>query len=112
MTEIKADQGLYKELQNTMHHIDISFSNIMGLVLELTKAAEQKKDIPGVEKKFVVIQALRMYVLHDSIDNDQQKALLLFIDHTLPHLIDLMITLDKSEFVIKMKKRVLFCIPK
>jgi hypothetical protein len=105
------DMGLYSQLRDTMHNIDISFSNILGIVFELARAAEKMRDIPGIEKKFVVINAIRNYIMYDTIRNEEQQALLSFVDHTLPNLIDLMITLDKSQLMIKMKKKCLFCIP-
>lgn len=105
------DMGLYSQLRDIMHNVDISYSNIIGIVVELSKTAERMRDVPGLEKKFLVINAIRNYILHDSIDNENQKSLLAFVDHTLPNLIDLMIVLDKSEFMIKMKKKCLFCIP-
>ena len=97
-------QKLFDELMTVIRSTELSFGTICTSVVQLAKLAETYTSlISGQEKKAMVIASLKYYVMNDSIHDDEQKALLMFINKALPAMIDVIIALDKTSFVIKMK---------
>ena len=74
------------------------------------QVVETYPKLQGYEKKDLVLQVLRHYV-EDHLDGDEESAVLLFIDLFLPSIIDGIISLDKKELVIKVKKGLKACFP-
>jgi hypothetical protein len=66
---------------------------------------EKYPKISGIQKKSLVIQVLKKFVI-DQSDGDTENALLLFIDTFLPSVIDTIISVDVKDLVINIKKGV------
>jgi len=83
---------------------DINTSNIIQLTINLMRIIEKYPNLTGTQKKETIIYVLKK-VIKDNLDNDETKQnLLFFIDTFLPYVIDTIISVDKKEVVIKIKK--------
>lgn len=82
-----------------------SESEIIDATLNLMKDIEKNISIPGLDKKELVMSSIRLVV------NELDSNLINFVDTTLPHLVDVFVSLNKREFVIKaIEKGIPFCI--
>ena len=79
--------------------------NIVMIATNLMQIVEKYPKISGIQKKSLVIQVLKKFVI-DQSDGDTENALLLFIDTFLPSVIDTIISVDVKEIVINIKKGV------
>ena len=79
--------------------------NIVMIATNLMQIVEKYPKISGTQKKSLVIQVLKKFVI-DQSDGDTENALLLFIDTFLPSVIDTIISVDVKDIVINIKKGV------
>lgn len=77
--------------------------NVVFIATNLMQIVEKYPKISGQQKKTLVIDVLKKFVV-DNLDGDDETALLIFIDTFLTSVIDAMISIDKKELVIKIKK--------
>ena len=75
------------------------------IATNLMQIVEKYPKISGTQKKSLVIQVLKKFVI-DQSDGDTENALLLFIDTFLPSVIDTIISVDVKDIVINIKKGV------
>lgn len=83
-------------------------ANILHIVLQIMKIVDKYPELKGEEKKQIIIDVLKKYV-NENAEEERKATLLTLIDLTLPVAIDTFIALDKSEMVIKFKKKVRTC---
>lgn len=69
-----------------------------------------KKINTGDQKKKLVIHVVKKFI-KDKTDNEEEEVLLTFVDIFLPTLIDTLVSIDKKEIVIKLKKTFSSCLP-
>jgi Asp-tRNA(Asn)/Glu-tRNA(Gln) amidotransferase B subunit len=106
----KIENKLMVELMQSLNSADLSFATLCSAVVNLAKLAEKYDGmISGVQKKELVIGSLREYVENDHIPDEEQGAMLMFINKALPAMIDVIIALDKTSFVIKIKENGFWC---
>lgn len=89
-----------KELQE-----EVTPDKIIDVTLNLMKEIEKNRFIPGLDKKDLVLSTIKTVV------SELDPNLMTFVQVTLPHLIDVFVSLNKREFVIKAIERGLpFCL--
>ena len=96
---------LYKSLCMISADKKVTTINIVMIATNLMQIVEKYPKISGTQKKSLVIQVLKKFVI-DQSDGDTENALLLFIDTFLPSVIDTIISVDVKEIVINIKKGV------
>ena len=90
-------------------HGRVSSKNIIDCIISLLKIVDTAQ-IKGEDKKVLVINVLKNIVENCVTNDEQEKQLLLmFIERVLPSLIDVIISLDKSEIVIRAEDNVKKC---
>ena len=97
------EKGIYNALTSIMHAQELTYENIVSAVLPLMQIAEPKPQ-HGVDKKYMVLQALKDYVRDTTTDVQKQQVLLLMIDTVLDEMIDMFISIDKKEIMIHMRR--------
>lgn len=90
---LKYKQKLYDSLSNN----SMSAENIITTTVTLMQISEQFKTLTGPMKKQLVLD-----VIKDSIKDNEELVYL--VDMILPSLIDTIISVDKKELRIKVKK--------
>ena len=70
-------------------------NEIIDATLDLMKDIEKNASIPNADKKDIILSSLKLVI--EEID----PGLLNFVNSTLPYLIDVFVSLNKREFVIK-----------
>ena len=96
---------LYESLCMIIANKKVTTINIVMIATNLMQIVEKYPKIAGTQKKSLVIQVLKKFVI-DQSDGDTENALLLFIDTFLPSVIDTIISVDVKEIVINIKKGV------
>lgn len=76
---------------------EVSIIDVIDLTIELMQTVENFKNLKGKEKCDVIIEALLQV---DAFPDDVKK----FIRDDLPFLIDILISVDKRDIIIKVKK--------
>lgn len=81
----------------------VTLSNIIYVATELVKIVEKYK-LPGTNKKQLVLDTLTSFVENTLEEDEYPKELIDVISTVLPHVIDTMISIDKGEIVIAIRK--------
>ena len=99
-------EKLYTKLVLEMS-FELSPSNITMYIVTLMQLVESITTLKGKDKKNLVIQVME-YLIMDRIrdDNEYKEQLSLLVKLTLPELIDTIISIDRKELKIKIKKGV------
>lgn len=101
---------LYNSLSRIVEGEKINTTNVVSIVTNLIQIVEKYPDIKGEQKKLLLIHVLKNFV-KNNLDDEEKIAVLTFIDLFLPSVIDTIISVDKKEIVIKMKKSFKVCFP-
>lgn len=99
---------IYEKFTDIVGFKTITTANIIYLSVNLMQLVERYPDIKGKEKKAIVLDILKKYISDYEENEETEKSLLLFIDTVLPSTIDTMVSLDRSELVIKLPINSLF----
>lgn len=104
ITEHYVDK-LTKEIQNIITDDGITTENISSIMLSLMVIVDQYPNLTGIQKKQIILAVLKKYVL-DNFNNDSEECidLLHVIETVLPNTINLMISIDKGEVAIRLRK--------
>ena len=81
----------------------LSLGNITGIVIPLMQFTQTIGGMTGGEKKQLVIEVLKMRVDETVEDAELAAGLNMFIDFTLPSVIDSFVALNNGETKIKIK---------
>jgi len=100
--------GLYKTL--TKSDSPLTKENITTIVINLMQLVEKYPDLTGEQKKLLVIHVIKKFI-KDITDKEEEEVLLTFVDIFLPTLIDTLVSVDKKEILIKIKKNFSSCFP-
>ena len=84
----------------------INTSNIIFIMIELTKIVEKYTEIHGEYKKNLVLHVLKLFIDDHIKDEVEKNAIITFIDLFAPSAIDAFISIDKREISIKINKEV------
>ena len=99
-----AVKTLYEEVKNLLADSKLSPSNVVTIVVSLMQLIEKYSELSGLQKKQVVLEALNM-LIDDSNDNVEDAAQLkLLVQVTLPTVIDTIVSVDRKQLQIKLKK--------
>jgi excinuclease UvrABC ATPase subunit len=93
---------LYEKLES-LDQEGLSLSNITGIVIPLMQFTQNIGGMTGSEKKQLVIDVLKKRVLETVEDTELSTGLNMFIDFTLPSIIDSFVALNNGETRIKIK---------
>ena len=93
---------LYEKLES-LDEEGLSHSNITGIVIPLMQFTQTIGGMTGREKKQLVIDVLKKRVLETVEDTELSTGLNMFIDFTLPSIIDSFVALNNGETKIKIK---------
>ena len=89
---------------------NLTLENMFGVLVNLMQVVEHYKEIKGIQKKQLILLVLNKYInQHIVLEGD---ALLLknLVQKSLPMVIDTIVSIDKKELAIKIKKcRSIFC---
>lgn len=100
----EAVERLYEELKKIIGKGNINSSNIVTILISLMQIVEKYQDVSGIQKKAIILKALKL-VINDQVTNEEEaKALNLLVEVTLPTVIDTLVSVDKKEIQIKIKK--------
>jgi len=100
--------GLYNTLSKSNSHL--SKENITIVVINLMQLVEKYPDLTGEQKKHLVIHVVKKFI-KDKTDKEEEQVLLTFVDVFLPTIIDTLVSVDKKELAIKIKKTFSSCFP-
>ena len=95
--------NLYESLSIIIGSEKITTVNIALVATNLMQIVEKYPKISGSQKKALVIHVLKKFVI-DQVDGEAETALILFIDTFLPSIIDVIVSVDKKEVYVKIKK--------
>jgi len=78
----------YKYIKS-VYGTNITASNVVVIASNLIQVVEKYKDLPGNQKKLVVISTIKMIIQEQTLINESDKlALNIIVDLTLPTVID------------------------
>ena len=81
----------------------VTSSNITGIVLSLMQFVQTIGGLNGAQKKQLVISVIRKFITEEIEDRDLARDLSVFVELTLPPLIDEFVALNNRETRIKIK---------
>ena len=100
---------LYNKLSQITEGKEINTGNIMIIATNLMQVVEKYDELKGYEKKNLIIYVLKKFV-KDALEDDVEDIVLTFIDTMLPSVIDTIISIDKKDLAIKLKKSLKDCL--
>lgn len=98
--------NLYATLSES--NLSLTKENITTIVINLMQLVQKYPDLTGIQKKNLVIYVVKKFI-EDKTDKEEEEVLLTFVDIFLPTLIDTLVSIDKKEIVIKLKKTFSSC---
>lgn len=101
---------LYKSLSLLVGGEKINTTNVVIIATNLIQIVEKYPKLKGHQKKMLILQVLKKFV-EDHLENEEEKVVLTFIDLFLPSVIDTIISVDKKEISVKIKKGLKTCFP-
>jgi len=103
---LKLVEKLYTRLVLEMN-FELSPSNITMYLVTLMQLVESITSLKGHDKKNLVIQVMEFLIMEQiRDDNEYKEQLSLLVKLTLPELIDTIVSIDRKEVKIKIKKGV------
>ena len=95
---------IYDEVKNLLAGSKLTASNAVTIVVSLMQLIEKYHNLGGSQKKQVILDALNM-LIDDNNDNVEDSAQLkILVQVTLPTVIDTIVSVDRKELKIKIKK--------
>ncbi len=99
-----ATENLYEELNKILAGAKLNTSNLTVILVNLMQIVETYPKLTGYQKKEVILAAINM-LIDDQNDNvEDAETLKLLVKMTLPNLIDTLVSIDKKQLNIKLKK--------
>jgi hypothetical protein len=95
---------LYKSLELTVQNKKLTTTNVLFITTNLMKTVEKYNGIHGEEKKDLIINVVRKFVV-DRLEVEDGDVMLLFVDEFLPQIIDTLILVDTKQIKIKIRKK-------
>jgi hypothetical protein len=97
-------ETLYEETKKLLLGGKLTPVNITTILVSLMQFVEKYPKLGGSQKKQVVLEAINM-LINDSNDNVEESThLKLLAQTTLPTVIDLVVSIDRRQVGIKLKK--------
>ncbi len=101
---------LYNSLSIIVTDKKIDNTNVILITTNLMQIVEEYPGLKGEQKKTLIIDVLKRFVI-DNLNDTEETFVLTFIDSVLPYVIDTIISVDKKEIAVKMKKSFKVCFP-
>ena len=101
---VESVNKLYNELSNILKGNKLTTINAISIVISLMKIVETYDNLKGEQKKQIILQVLTMFIEDSVHDDDELNELNSLIEILLPIIIDTVISIDKKEIQIKVKK--------
>ena len=99
-----ATEKLYEELKQILAGAKLNASNLTVILVNLMQILETYPKLTGPQKKEVILAAINM-LIDDQNDNvEDAETLKLLVKMTLPNLIDTLVSIDKKQINIKLKR--------
>ena len=99
-----ATEKLYEELKQILAGAKLNASNLTVILVNLMQIIETYPKLTGPQKKEVILAAINM-LIDDQNDNvEDAETLKLLVKMTLPNLIDTLVSIDKKQINIKLKR--------
>lgn len=97
---------LYEDAKDIYSKQEITLLTIVNILTASMIIVENYEDISGLQKKQVVIDFLNK-IVEDHVEGEEDRvALIMFINMSIPVVIDSLISVDKQELQIKAKETV------
>lgn len=94
---------LYNNLKDILDDKTITKDNMLELLIQLMCNIEEfKNQIKGVQKKYIIIDILKLYIKNHN-EGPEQDFLFDIVDILVPRIIDIFISFDNKELRIKSK---------
>jgi hypothetical protein len=103
-------ERIYRSLIKLIGNEKITPLNVVIISTNLMQLVEGYPTLRGLDKKSLVIHILKR-VVSDNIDGEIESSLILFIETFLPSVIDTIISVDRKELSVKIKKSFKSCFP-
>lgn len=95
---------IYDLLVKAIDTYEITASDVILMTTKTMQLVEQITSLSGIQKKSIVLNTLKK-VINNKVKNEQDRDIILdFICLFLPSIIDTLISLDKKEIAIAVKK--------
>lgn len=89
----------------------LTVGNISSVMLSLMVIIDQYPNLTGPQKKQIVLDTLKKYILDNfQQESDECNELLNTLEGVLPNTIDLMVRIDRREVAIRLKKNFTTCL--
>jgi hypothetical protein len=100
----KAITRLYTQLKDIVGDATIDRENIVGIALALMQLVEEYQDVKGPQKKDLVLHVLKLFIKDTIPDQSEAEPVTSVVELTLPTVIDTIVSVDKKELKIKLRK--------
>lgn len=100
----KATERLYGELKEIVGERTVDRENIVEIALALMKLVEHYPDLKGPQKKQLIIHVLNTFIADTVADPTEAELIEGIVKFTLPALIDTVVSIDKKEVQVKVRK--------
>jgi hypothetical protein len=112
ISDEKIENILYNHISSIVEKTQIDNNNVIQVIVSLIQKVDSYKKLSGEDKKNIVLKTIKKFC-NDNIPNntDQKVTIILFIDMFLPSIIDMLVSIDKRELVLKLKKGLKGCLP-
>jgi len=99
---------LYESLARLVGDQKITAQNAVLIATNLMQIVENYPDLTGEQKKTIVLHVLKKFV-RDTMNDNDEDAVIMFIDLFLPSVIDTIISVDKKKIMVNIKKGFASC---
>tara|TARA_B110000908_G_C10216087_1_gene432887 strand:+ start:1235 stop:1594 length:360 start_codon:yes stop_codon:yes gene_type:complete len=109
LKKTEADQ-LYDSLVRLIGNNKITTFTVVTITTNMMQVVERYPKLTGTMKKELVTHVIKRFV-YDNLGGEDEDSLILFIDKFLPSVIDMIVSIDKKESVIDIRKGFKSCFP-
>lgn len=108
----EVEDVLYNYIRSIVEKTQIDNNNVIQVIVSLIQKVDSYKKLSGEVKKNIVLKTVKQFC-NDNIPNntDQKVSIILFIDMFLPSIIDVLVSIDKRELILKISKGLKGCLP-
>ena len=108
----EVEDVLYDYIRSIVDKTQIDNNNVIQVIVSLIQKVDSYKKLSGEVKKNIVLKTVKQFC-NDNIPNntDQKVSIILFIDMFLPSIIDVLVSIDKRELILKISKGLKGCLP-
>ena len=94
----------YQELKKVLGGEKLTPSNVTIILVSMMQVVEGYTDLKGPQKKAVILDAINHLIDDQVQDPNDKNVLQILVRATLPTVIDTLVSIDRRELSIKVKK--------